>query len=158
RPRRPVPVAESNGPWSGSDSPAVEASASVRQASDRSNVSFVSGDRADGAAAELVRLFARNAGLPEEAFAGRDSAELVAEIGQFVRLVTGSMKQLLDARQQAKRVTRSANQTTIQALDNNPLKFAPTTDDALRIMFGPPTKSYLDARSAFKQGVDDLKS
>jgi type VI secretion system protein ImpI len=46
----------------------------------------------------------------------------------------------------------------IQAIDNNPLKFAPTVDEALRIMFGPPTQSYLDARRAIEQGFADLKS
>jgi type VI secretion system protein ImpI len=73
-------------------------------------------------------------------------------------LLTENTRQLLDARQQAKRLTRSSNQTTIQALNNNPLKFAPTAEDAMRIMFGPPTRSYLDARRAFAQSFDDLKS
>jgi type VI secretion system protein ImpI len=67
-------------------------------------------------------------------------------------------KQLLDARRQAKRLARSSNQTMIQALDNNPLKFSPTAEDALRLMFGPSTRSYLDARRAFAQGFGDLKT
>lgn len=107
--------------------------------------------------ADFVRLFARNAGLPEDTFAGRDPSELAAELGLFVRIAAEGMKQLLDARQQAKRVSRTSNQTTIQALDNNPLKFAPTVEDALRVMFGPTMKSYLGAQDAFKQGFDDLK-
>jgi type VI secretion system protein ImpI len=68
------------------------------------------------------------------------------------------MKQLLEARQQAKRFARSTNQTTVQALDNNPLKFAPTVEEAMRIMFGARTKSYLGASSAVAQGFDDLKT
>jgi type VI secretion system protein ImpI len=68
------------------------------------------------------------------------------------------MRQLLEARQQAKRFARSSNQTTIQALDNNPLKFAPTVEEAMRIMFGPPTRSYLDAPGAVTQGFNDLKT
>jgi type VI secretion system protein ImpI len=59
---------------------------------------------------------------------------------------------------QAKRLTRSSQHTMIQALDNNPLKFSPTAEDALRIMFGPRTRSYLDARRAIEQGFEDLKS
>jgi type VI secretion system protein ImpI len=58
----------------------------------------------------------------------------------------------------AKRLARSSNQTTVQALNNNPLKFAPSTEDALRIMFGPQTRSYLDARRALAQSFDDLKT
>jgi len=110
-----------------------------------------------GNSADFVRLFARNAGLPEDAFAGRDPSELAAELGLFVRIAAEGMRQLLDARQQAKRVSRSAHQTTVEALDNNPLKFAPTVEDALRVMFGPTMQSYLGAQDAFKQGFDDLK-
>jgi type VI secretion system protein ImpI len=67
------------------------------------------------------------------------------------------MRQLLEARQQAKRLARSANQTTVQAINNNALKFAPSAEDALRIMFGVQGPSYLDAERAFAQGFDDLK-
>jgi len=107
--------------------------------------------------ADFVRLFARGAGLPEDALAARDPAELAQEIGQIMRLVTENMKQLLEARQTAKRMARSSNQTMIQALNNNPLKFSPSTEEALRVMFGPQTRSYLDARRALTQSFDDLK-
>lgn len=106
---------------------------------------------------DFVRLFAQGAGLPENTFAARDPAELAEQLGQLMRLVTENMKQLLEARQIAKRLARSSNQTTVQALNNNPLKFAPSAEEALRIMFGPQTRSYLDARRALAQGFDDLK-
>jgi type VI secretion system protein ImpI len=111
-----------------------------------------------GGAHDFVRLVARAAGLPEETLASRDPAELATELGQLMRLVTENMKQLLDARQETKRLARSSNQTMIQALNNNPLKFAPTVEDAMRIMFGPPTRSYLDGRRALAQGFTDLKA
>jgi type VI secretion system protein ImpI len=146
-------VTEPDGPWASAASPAGVSTAPA------SSQSQTRERGADGASmAEFVRLIARGAGLPEEAFAARDPAELATEMGQMMRLVTENMKQLLDARQQAKRLTRSASQTTVQALDNNPLKFAPNVEDAMRIMFAPPTKSYLDARSAFTQGFGDLKT
>ena len=107
--------------------------------------------------ADFVRLFARGAGLPDDTFAARDPAELAEQLGQLMRLVAENVKQLLEARQLAKRLARSSNQTMIQALNNNPLKFAPTAEDALRIMFGPQTRSYLDARRALTQSFDDLK-
>jgi type VI secretion system protein ImpI len=109
-------------------------------------------------AADFVRLVARGAGLPDDALAGRNPAELAGELGQLMRLVAENTKQLLEARQQAKRVARSSHHTVVQATNNNPLKFAPTVEDALRIMFGPPTRSYLDARRAFAQSFDDLKA
>ena len=113
---------------------------------------------ADGAAmATFARLLARGAGLPEDSFAGRDPGELAEQFGRLLKLATENMRQLLEGRQQAKRLARSSNHTTVQAINNNPLKFAPTTDDALRIMFAARGQSYLDAERAFAQGFDDLK-
>lgn len=109
------------------------------------------------AMAKFVRLVARGAGLPDDAFAGRDPAELAEQFGRLMKLATDNMKQLLEARQQAKRLARSPNQTTVQAINNNPLKFAPTPEDALRIMFGSQNRSYLNSERAFAQGFDDLK-
>ena len=109
------------------------------------------------AMARFTQLLARGAGLPDDAFAGRDPGELAEQLGRLMKLATDNMKQLLEARQQAKRLARSPNQTTVQAINNNPLKFAPTAEDALRIMFASQNKSYLDSERAFAQGFDDLK-
>jgi type VI secretion system protein ImpI len=65
---------------------------------------------------------------------------------------------MLMARAETKGLVRSTNQTMIQAVENNPLKFQPTPEDALRTMFGPPTRAYLDARRAVDQAFRDLKS
>ncbi len=105
----------------------------------------------------FIQLVARGAGLPDSAFAARDPGELAEQLGRLLKLSTDNMKQLLEGRQQAKRLARSPNQTTVQAINNNPLKFSPTAEDALRIMFGAQSRSYLDAESAFAQGFDDLK-
>ena len=78
----------------------------------------------------FVQLVARGAGLPDSAFAGRDPGELAEQLGRLLKLSTDSMKQLLEGRQQAKRLARSPNQTTVQATNNNPLKFSPTAEDA----------------------------
>ena len=107
---------------------------------------------------ELVRLFSRGAGLPEDALAGCDPAGLAEEVGQLLRVLSENTKRLLEGRQQAKRLVRSSDHTIIQAVNNNPLKFAPTAEEAMRVMFGPPNLSYLDAHAAFSQGFDNLKS
>jgi type VI secretion system protein ImpI len=180
QPRRPVWVSsEPEGPWAAktppasspapqpappplslrsADGPEADALAAAEAfsaaASGRSVPSSAAGNTA---AADFVRLFARGAGLPEDALAARDPAELAEELGQIMRLVAENVRQLLEARQTAKRMARSSNQTMIQALNNNPLKFSPSTEDALRVMFGPQTRSYLDARQALTQSFDDLK-
>jgi type VI secretion system protein ImpI len=159
-PRRPLWVTgEPGGPWA-SPEPAVQA-APPRVADgagpdlrDKTPASSAQSD----ASADFLRLVARGAGLPEDAFAAQQPAQFATEIGQLLRLVVEDMRQLLEARQQAKRFARSSSQTTVQALDNNPLKFAPSVEEAMRIMFGPPTKSYLGAPGAISQGFDDLKT
>jgi type VI secretion system protein ImpI len=106
--------------------------------------------------ADFMRQLAQGARVPDGTFA-RDPAQLAEELGVLIRMVTENMRQLLSARLQAKRIARMSNQTSIEALNNNPLKFSPTSDDALRIMFGPPTMSYLDARRALEEAFGDLK-
>lgn len=111
---------------------------------------------ADGGA--FVRALARGAGLPESALQSRNPEELAELLGMLMRIVVENLRQLLQARVEAKRVARASQQTMLQAVDNNPLKFSPTTEDALRILFGPPHPSYLDTARAFQQGFGDIKS
>jgi type VI secretion system protein ImpI len=113
---------------------------------------------AEGGQPALARGLARGAHVPEDVFAQRDPDQLAEQLGGLMLLVVENVRQLLNARGQAKRLARSANQTMIQALNNNPLKFSPTSEDALRIMFGPPTRSYLDAHRSLEQSFDDLKT
>ena len=117
-----------------------------------------SSDVGRGDAIEFARHLAKAAGLPENFFADKDAAELGEQFGVILRITVENLMDLLQARHQAKQMTRSANQTTIQAVENNPLKFSPTAEEAMRILFGPATRSYLDARGAFVQGFGDLKS
>jgi type VI secretion system protein ImpI len=108
--------------------------------------------------ADFARLVARAAGLPDNFFANRTDAELAEQLGSILRMTVDNLMALLQARTQAKQLTRSTSQTTVQAIENNPLKFSPTSEDAMRILFGPKTRSYLDAQRAFAQGFSDLKS
>ena len=74
-----------------------------------------------------------------------------------MRISVTNLMALLQARNEAKRLTRSMSHTTIQATENNPLKFAPTAEEAMIILFGPKSWTYLDARTAFEQGFRDLQ-
>jgi type VI secretion system protein ImpI len=105
----------------------------------------------------FLRQLAGAAGLPEDVLTRADPAEIAQQLGCVLRIVVESLMQLLNARAQSKQLARSASHTMVQALGNNPLKFAPSAQDALRIMFGPPTQSYLDARRAIEQSFEDLK-
>jgi len=107
---------------------------------------------------EFVRRLAQGAGVPEDVFGKRDPGEVAEELGACLRILADNLKQLLNARAEAKRLARSSNQTLIQAAENNPLKFSPTAEDALRLMFGTPTRGYLDARRTLEQSFKDLKT
>lgn len=109
-------------------------------------------------AEEFLRRFAKGAGIPEHIFARQDGLKVAEELGALMRLSVEDLTQLLNARFKARRFARASSQTMIQALDNNPLKFAPTAADALKIMFGPRTSGYLDARRAFEGAFTDLKT
>jgi type VI secretion system protein ImpI len=109
-------------------------------------------------AREFSGRLARSLGLPENFFANRDAAELGEEVGALLHITVCSLMELLQARNQAKQMARSANQTTVQLMENNPLKLSPTPEEAIRRLFGPPTQSYLDARGSFSRAFGDLKS
>lgn len=113
---------------------------------------------ADAAFAEFMASFSRALGAPGETFAGASPAQLGEQLGALTRLVAEETRQLLRARAEAKRLTRSASHTIIEAQGNNPLKFAPTTEEALRIVFGAPRPGYLSAYPAFAQAFVDVKA
>jgi type VI secretion system protein ImpI len=163
-PRRPARTAEAS-PWPDEGSVERQESVSLAPPPQERQMPLAApqpaapvSPAAEGDAAAFLRQLAVAAGLPDNTFANRDSAALASELGATLRTTVEGLMSLLQARMQAKQLTRSASQTMIQAIENNPLKFSPTPDDAMRIMFGPPTRSYLDARSALTQGFGDLKS
>ncbi len=105
----------------------------------------------------FLENFARGAGIPVEAIHAASEAELAEKLGQLFRLTCESLKSMLEARDKTKGAIRSADRTTIQALENNPLKFSPTVVEAMKIMLGPPTQSYLQADQAVERSFADLK-
>ena len=111
----------------------------------------------DDASQQFLCSLARAASLPDDFFAAKDPQQLADQLGELMRIAVTNLMSLLHARNEAKRLTRSSSHTTIQATENNPLKFSPTPEDAIRILFGPKTHSYMDARRTFEQGFSDLK-
>lgn len=108
-------------------------------------------------AQEFVRRFAKGAGLGEDALSRLGSGELAEKSGQLLNLMCLHLMSLLRARAEAKSLSRSGNRTLIQAADNNPLKFMPTAEEALKVMLGPKSQGYLDGRQAVESTFADLK-
>ena len=111
----------------------------------------------DGAGQDFLRRFAIGAGLPQDMFANAQAGDVGEEAGRLLNLVCGQLMALLHARAEAKTLSRSSNRTLIQQSDNNPLKFMPTAEEALRVMLGPRTKGYLEAKRALESSFADLK-
>ena len=164
-PRRPVWLTnEPSGPWGGAPPLPESSGGSAAPGYDRAPAAAQAAPPQPAPASsapprspdDFMRLLARGANVPEQTFAHAPD-RLAEQLGILLRLVTENLRQLLNARLQAKRLARVSNQTTVEALNNNPLKFSPSTEDALRIMFGPATASYLDALQAIEEGFGDLK-
>jgi type VI secretion system protein ImpI len=156
-PRRPVRDLHSETPWGGEGiAPRSEAAAAQPEAASISPASRDS--QSHVVDRELISEIAAGAGISPAGLQAKETDELARELGRLIRLVVDNLRQLLQARIQAKRLARVSNHTMVQAADNNPLKFAPTSEDALRIMFGPRTASYLDASASLEQAFHDLKA
>jgi type VI secretion system protein ImpI len=157
-PRRPLRDLEPGSPWSseaaGEKGPAernMPTDTSVRNSATARQIPV-------SEPGSLVQDLAAGAGISPGGWEAKEPGQLAQEIGRLMRLVVDNLRQLLQARVQAKKLARLSSHTMVQAADNNPLKFAPTSEDALRIMFGPRTSSYLDASQAFEQAFRDLKT
>jgi type VI secretion system FHA domain protein len=63
---------------------------------------------------------------------------------------------ILRARSSIKNDMR-VDRTIIGVSENNPLKFSPTAQDALKLMFGPESPAFMNADRAFAEGILDLE-
>jgi type VI secretion system protein ImpI len=152
-PRRPLPEAARSMDWDEADRVQPNPSAASRPADN-----IVARATHDRSFDDFPRDLIRAAGLPDDIAARTSPAELAQQIGTVLRLVTENLMQLLTARQQAKRFARSSSHTTVEAVDNNPLKFSPSASEALATMLGPKSAGYLDAQRAVLQAFGDLKA
>jgi type VI secretion system protein ImpI len=107
---------------------------------------------------DLLERFASAAGLPPDTFKGRDEGEVIEEVGKLLNLFCAHFMELLNARAAAKTLSRSGSRTLIQARNNNPLKFMPTPEDALRVMLSTPTSSYMVGDKAVQSSFEDIRS
>jgi type VI secretion system protein ImpI len=107
---------------------------------------------------DLLLRIARAAGVPERAIASRDPLAVADDIGAMLRLMALNLARMLSSRSETKSLMRSSNRTMIQAIENNPLKFTATPEEALAIMLGPSTRNYLDAKTTLERSFADLEA
>jgi len=83
--------------------------------------------------------------------------ELMRLIGQLVHEAAKGTVELLVARAALKREVR-AEATMIVARENNPLKFSPSAEAALKHLLAPPTHGFMAAAPAMRDAYDDLRA
>ncbi len=106
---------------------------------------------------KLLQQIAAGAGVSVDSLGSNDISEVAFEIGAVLRVAVEQMAQLLKARAAAKTMAKSSNRTMISAMDNNPLKFVPTTEEMFEVMFARRKAGYMGARQSFENGFEDLK-
>lgn len=81
--------------------------------------------------------------------------EISVMAGELMREIVDGMMQVLRSRTSIKNEFRM-NVTTIQPVENNPLKFSVGVDDALENMFIKKTKAYKKPVDAFREGFQEI--
>jgi type VI secretion system FHA domain protein len=104
-----------------------------------------------------LALFLAAAGIRPETIAGHSPAEVLQGSGKLLRVLVSGLMELLRDRSHMKDTFRLP-QTVMQAAQNNPLKFSPSVDEALRyLMNDKGDGAYLSAEDAVRAGFRDVR-
>jgi type VI secretion system FHA domain protein len=105
---------------------------------------------------EMAAALAQGLGLPRDQLPALTPA-LALLIGELLRDAVAGTVDMLHARATLKREVQAAA-TMIATRDNNPLKFSPNVDVALRHLLQPAVSGFLAPRAAMRDAVDDLRA
>lgn len=100
---------------------------------------------------ELMRLL----GIDPSSVTSEARARFAPLVAEWIREATQGLLKALAARNAIKNEFR-INLTGIQAMDNNPLKFSPNLDEALRNMFAVRSNAYMPGPLAVRKSFHDV--
>ncbi|MEX3899870.1 type VI secretion system-associated FHA domain protein TagH [Paraburkholderia sp. BR10954] len=83
--------------------------------------------------------------------------DTTAELKEMFHIAVEAMMDVLHARAELKNSFRLPA-TLIQRAENNPLKFAPTAQDAVQRLLAPPDGGFLAGRAALNDAADDIRN
>lgn len=83
-------------------------------------------------------------------------ATLPPDVDEIFRVVVDGVMDVLRARAEIKNTFRLPV-TIIQRSENNPLKFAPTSDEALQKIMAPSNGAFMSGTAAFEDAFDDIR-
>jgi len=97
------------------------------------------------------------AGIAPDTITGHTAAEVLQSSGKLLRIMVSGLMDLLRERGRMKDTFRLP-QTVMQAAQNNPLKFSPNVDEALRYLLNDRGDgAYLSAEDAVRGGFQDVR-
>jgi type VI secretion system protein ImpI/type VI secretion system protein len=106
---------------------------------------------------DLLAAFLAGAGLADLARRSPVPPEqLMRGLGAAFRAFVEGLREVLITRASIKSEFR-IEQTIIAARGNNPLKFSPSVEDALAAMLGESRGAFMDAETAVRDSLDDIK-
>ncbi len=94
-------------------------------------------------------------GLAERGLDGTQTSEINQLVGELMREMISGLMQILSSRSSIKNEFRMSV-TTIQPVENNPLKFSVNVDDALENMFIKKGNAYKKPREAIQEGFGEI--
>jgi type VI secretion system protein len=112
---------------------------------------------AQTASGDLLQAFLRGAGVAQLRLDPAQAEAQMEAIGRSYRQMVEGMIDVLRARSSLKGEFRM-QQTTIQPVQNNPLKFAPNVDEALLLLLRHGNQAFLAPDQAIEDGFDDIKA
>lgn len=101
--------------------------------------------------------FLKGLGVDETLFGVGFSEQELFLAGKLFRTALQGTMEVLQSRAEIKNEMRM-DMTTIQPIQNNPIKFAVNVDEALKKMFLQENTSYMDPEQAMNEAFDDIKS
>ncbi len=109
-----------------------------------------------GSGLDLFQCFLDGAGLAEfPKMTAEEQAGAMKALGSVYRDMVDGMMMVLRARSEEKREIRT-DVTVIRKEKNNPLKFIPTVDDAMKVMISGKYTGYIDGTVAIREGFADI--
>ncbi len=105
---------------------------------------------APGASADVTSLLASLGLQPQQV-----PPDTLSQLGHILRNMVQGLMDVLAARKQVKDHFRMA-MTIIRPVENNPLKFAPSAEEALYTLFVKRNPGYLGPVDAFREAFQDL--
>lgn len=106
---------------------------------------------------DLLQAFLRGAGLDQLRLDKAQAEAQMESIGRSYRLMVEGLIDVLRARSSLKGEFR-IQQTMIQPVENNPLKFAPNVDEAMLLLLRHGNQAFMAPDVAVRDSFDDLRA